>query len=110
MLTCRPVPQARPRVETLGYDWEKMGRREAPVLVSGLKSATWGHPCPCGWMLSKKERFMTRCIEAPPRGGTSVPFFVRAPMGALRCFPIIAQDFSPGRLVCRLRKKDVVFF
>ena len=27
-----------PRVETLGYDWEGVVRRGAPVLVSGLKS------------------------------------------------------------------------
>src|SRR5690554_2770155 len=93
MLTRRPVPGLKPWV-MIGRKWSAL----CAVLVSGLKSAA-----------SKKERFMTRCIEAPPRGGTSVPFFVRAPMGALRCFPIMAQDFSPGRLVCRLRKKDVVF-
>ena len=28
--------------------------------------------------------------------GTSVPVSTRAPIGAHRCFPIIAQDFSPG--------------
>ena len=29
---------AAPRVETLGYDWEEVVRRGAPVLESGLKS------------------------------------------------------------------------
>ena len=33
--------------------------------------------------------------------GTSVPVSTRAPIGAHRCFPIIAQDFSPG-LPCGL--------
>ena len=35
-----------PRVETLGYYWEEMVRRFAPVFVSGLKSAAMVHPCP----------------------------------------------------------------
>src|SRR5690554_5680798 len=30
----------------LGYDWEELVRRFAPVLVSGLKSAAMVHPCP----------------------------------------------------------------
>ena len=37
--------------------------------------------------------------------GTSVPFSVRAPVGAHSFFPIMAQDFSLGRLVGRMNRK-----
>src|SRR5690554_3931020 len=33
-----PLLHNKPRVETLGYDWEEVVRRYAPVFVSGLKS------------------------------------------------------------------------
>src|SRR5690554_1185265 len=69
-----------------------MVRREAPVLVSGLKSATSGHPCPSGYQSSKKERFMTRCIEAPPRGGDFSPLFCPCPYGGTPLFP----NHGPG--------------
>src|SRR5690554_1033839 len=88
-----PVPGLKPWV-MIGRKWSAL----CAVVVSGLKSAA-----------SKKERSMTRCIEAPPRGGLQSPFLSVPLFGALRCFSIMAQDFSPGRLVCRLRKKDVVF-
>src|SRR5690554_6104373 len=45
-----PVPQclwfSKKGLLYLGYDWEEMVRRFAPVLVSGLKSAAMVHPCP----------------------------------------------------------------
>ena len=33
-----PLLHNKPRTETLGYDWEEVVRRYAPVFVSGLKS------------------------------------------------------------------------
>src|SRR5690554_7962749 len=57
-----------PRVETLGYDWEEVVKRFALVYESGLKSAASGHLCP--------GHVSRRSLE-----GTSVPFFVRAPVG-----------------------------
>jgi hypothetical protein len=81
----------------LGYDWEEV--------VSALR-------CSCkrtevrGF---KEGEVYDQMYRGSASRGTLVPFFVRAPMGALRCFSIMAQDFSPGRLVCWLGKKDVVF-
>src|SRR5690554_2535627 len=34
------------RLKSSAYDWEGWVRRGAPALVSGLKSAALGHPCP----------------------------------------------------------------
>ena len=34
-----------PRTEVLGYDWEKVVKRFALALVSGLKSTAMVHPC-----------------------------------------------------------------
>ena len=51
----------------LGYDWEYAVKRFALVYESGLKSAASGHLCP--------GHVPRRSLE-----GTSVPFFVRAPI------------------------------
>src|SRR5690554_4003610 len=55
-----------------------------------------GRLCPiaCGQV---KEGDRSDQLSRQSLDGTSVPFSVRAPAGAHRCLPIMAQDFSPGR-------------